>query len=99
MYCFAPVRATGYRDFLRRGVVATATATLNQRNCLQRFDRGPWVDGALDVADREDDATFPVDDSDFAAMAALENAAARHLDQNGVALVRHSAVQSSNSVR
>src|SRR4029078_3515963 len=55
---------------------------------LNGLDGDTRIDRPLDVADAKQHATIGIGDGDGAAVAALYQAAARHLDQNRIALHR-----------
>ena len=88
MVLLAGMRGAGERDLLCAQAQAVRGAALEQRQGLQRLDRGARVDRPLDVAERHHDRSARVDDRSGAAMGGFDPIAAQSLGDHGIAHLR-----------
>ena len=92
----AAVRRAGERELLVAEAVAVGAARLDQHQRLQRLDGRARKDRRRDVAERQHGRAVGVDHRHGAAVAALDQVAARHFDQDRIG---HRAVASEPGCR
>ena len=88
MSLLAAMRGASDGELLVAEAKGVGGAALDQRQGLHGLDGGTRIDRALDVADAKQHAPIGIGDGDGAAVAALHQASARHLDQNRIVLHR-----------
>ena len=88
MSLLAAMRGASDGELLVAEAKGVGGAALNQRQRLHGLDGGARIDRALDVADAKQHAPIVIGDGDGAAVAALHQASAHHLDQNRIVLHR-----------
>ena len=84
MHRFAAVGSAGKRQLLLANREGVGGAAFDQCQCLKRLEGGARIHGSFDVAPATEDAAARVANRNRAAMGALDPAAARHLNENGI---------------
>jgi hypothetical protein len=82
MIGFSAVGRAGQGKLFVTQAEALGPAGFDQNERLQGLDRGAWVDGSFDIAEREQASAICVNDRNSAAMPAFNKRAAQRLDQN-----------------
>src|SRR5258707_12630897 len=95
MHRFARMRGTCKRDVLVVETKRLDRTRFDQRQRLDRLERGAWIVRRLDVTEGEADCAFHIGDRDRTPMYALDKRAARLLHEDGVGHVNSRWVISS----
>ena len=88
----AAVRSAGERQLLVAEAVTLGRALLYERQSLPGLDRGTGKHRHRHVADGKDGLALGVDDSNRAAMAALDQSATQDFDENRVGHTKFASV-------
>jgi hypothetical protein len=80
MHRFARVRGASQRYVFVAEAECVRRTGFDERQCLQRLERGARKDGAIDIAPLRDDGARGIADGDGATVLALDDTAARQLN-------------------
>ena len=81
---FARMGRAGKRDFLVRQPISVRASALEKGQCLQGLHRRAREHRCVDVAERQHDRPFGVDDGDGAAMLGFDETTARGLEEDWI---------------
>ena len=84
MHTVAAMRGAGDRELVIAEPKRVGGAALDQRNGLQRLDRGAREHRSLDIAERKQEPPISIGNGDSAGMAALDERPSDHLDEDGI---------------